>query len=540
MKKNKNINNKRRTIIKGFGGILAASGLSSAVPGIKVFNMAQASVSGGFNDYKAIVRLELAGGCDSFNFLMPRDSNSAGSWYRRYQDSRGGVLNQGGGLAYAFDDILPITSDDAGSNANISNGDFGLNPQFIDRPIPGLPGAITPGLQTLYNEGNLAFVSNVGSLIEPISKFEYNNNLRAIPKAVNSHKNQVDYWDFGSSGPLSSQGWGANLIGRILNNGQDNNLFPACISIAGQTRFIDSKIDNSINNVPIYTLSSGGAQTVLRYDQNDAPSLAFQEMYAQSQNSIFARSFRDSFNKASLFADTFNTLLSQGEGSTAVGDGWGRINTPYQTSGNLNPVNNSYPNAEVTVNGEVFQNKLLNQLLTVARLIKISRESLAGVNATRQVYVVKLAGFDTHNNQMQNDSFYKLMAQISQAVGFFSEAMTEINAEDDVTLFSSSDFGRTLNPNGSGTDHGWGGVQFVQGGAVNGGKIYGQHPLMNVNADDDNSMDWSFSRGQYIPTTATDQMMATLSKWMGANDGNLAAIFPYLSNFNESNLGFLS
>lgn len=536
----KHFDKNRRSLLKSFGGLMAAGGLFQVVPGIQVFNVAHASTAGGFNDYKALVRLEMNGGCDSFNILIPRDSDTAGSWYRRYLSSRGGLINQGGGIGYAFDDILPIVSEDAASSGNITAGDFGLNPEFSDRAIPGQPGVITPGLHTLYNDGSLAFVSNVGSLIEPVSKFEYNNKTRAVPRAVNSHKDQVEYWNLGSSGPSSSRGWGANLIGRILTDGLDNELFPACISLAGQTKFIESKINTTLNNVPLYTLSPDGAQTVRRYNLNDSPSAAFNAMYAQAQESPLVRSFRNSFNKASLFAETFNTLLTQGEGSTAPGDGWGRINTPYQTSGNFDPVNNQYPRAEVTVNGETYQNHLLNQLSTVARLIKTSRESAAGVNATRQIYVVKLRGFDTHANQMDNDALPRLLAMVSQAVGYFSEAMAEINAENDVTLFSSSEFGRTLNPNGSGTDHGWGGVQFIQGGAVNGGKIYGQHPLMNINADDDSSMDWSFSRGQYIPTTATDQMMATLSRWMGANNDDLNFIFPYLSNFSESDLGFLS
>ena len=536
---NNKVDKKRRNIIKGLGGVFAASGIASQIPGVQMFNVARASSIGGFTDYKAIVRLEMDGGCDSFNVLMPRDSNTAGSWYRRYRDARGGIFTQSGGMAYAFNDILPVTSSASGSNANITEGDFGLNPEFVDRPIPSSSG-VTPGIQTLYNQGDLAFLTNVGSLVEPVSKFDFNNDIKQVPKAVNSHRDQKVYWDLGGSNLNEAIGWGGNLVGKILTGGQDNNLFPPCISIAGQTGLFTAKVFNTNQNVSTFTLDSSGADEVIAFNRNNPQTDAFNEIMATTYSPLFTRAHQQAFNKATSFAETFNMLLSQGQGSTASGDGWGRINVPYQTSGNFDPVDNEYPTAEVTVNGQVFENDLLNQLQAVARLIKISRNPDAMVNATRQVYVVKLRGFDTHNGQMNTQNLPALLAQVSQAVGYFSEALAEIGAENEVTLYSSSEFGRTLSPNGSGTDHGWGGVQFIMGGAVNGGRIYGQHPLMNIDADDDNSMDWSFSRGQYIPTTSGDQMMSTMAQWMGADANDLSVLFPNIGNFSTDDLGFLS
>ena len=528
----------RRGFLKKFGASAAAGSLVGAIPGVSVFNVAKASSAGGFNDYKAIVRIEMAGGCDSYNMLIPRDSTSGGSWYSRYLSSRGGRWDQNGGVGYGFDDILPISSSGSGDGSIITEGDFGLNPEFSDRFVSPSYGS-TPGIQTLYNEGNLAFLTNVGSLVEPISKFEFENNLKLSPRAVNSHKDQVENWNIGGADVNIPYGWGARLMGKLLPGGRDNQLFPSCISLDGKSRFISSNIYGTNQPVDIYALGSSGAET-LRNGISDAHLNAFSSLYDQSQNSFFARAYKDSFQSAKSFSETFNGLLNQGAGSTDPADGWGRINVPYQALEPIDPVNNIYPDAYVTVNGEDYRNKLLNQLQAVARLIKISRNESTLVNATRQVFVVRLPGFDTHSGQMRSNGLFSLMAQVSQAVGYFSEAMKEIGAEDEVTLFSMSEFGRTLSPNGSGTDHGWGGVQFMSGGAVNGGKIYGQHPQLEINSDNDEGMDWSFSRGQYIPTTSVDQMVATISKWMGASTSDLSVVFPNLSNFSISDLGFLN
>jgi uncharacterized protein (DUF1501 family) len=109
-----------------------------------------------------------------------------------------------------------------------------------------------------------------------------------------------------------------------------------------------------------------------------------------------------------------------------------------------------------------------------------------------------------------------------------------MGAENEVTTFSMSEFARTLSTNGNGSDHGWGGVQFVMGGKVQGGRFYGTFPDQALNGP------ISFSRGQTIPTTSVDQMAATLAQWMGVTSTTeLNTIFPNLPNFSSNNLGFM-
>ncbi len=521
----------RRDFLKKLGYSFAAGSAASVMPQLNFLGHAMAAQSRQFTDYKAIVRLELNGGCDSYSMLMPRDSTSPGSRFDTYFNSRGGAYTNGIGVGYDFADTLPVSA--TGMNA----GNYGLNPEFKDRPHNNGP-IPTPGIQSLYNNGELAFLANVGSLIEPINKHELENELKPIPKARFSHVDQQFMWRTGGSSDRAL-GWGASLIGEILDNGVDNSIFPACFSMVYNSLFNDSLIPGTSFPVPSYTLGSTGANQLSNYSGTTPRNLALNDLFNEDSFNVFSQEYKKSFNQAKDYANDINSLLSQGAGSTAPGDGWGRINVPYQTTGAFDPINNQYPNAEVTVEGVDYTNTLLRQIQTIARMIKVSRNPATGINAKRQVYTITLPNFDTHFNQMQGNNFFLKMASLSQAIGYFSEAMKEIGAEDEVTLFTSSDFARTLSPNGTGTDHAWGGMQFVMGGAVNGGKVYGRYPNLELNADNNSEKDWSFARGQYIPTTSIDQMMATIAKWMGADNTHLDIIFPNLGNFNTSDLGFM-
>jgi uncharacterized protein (DUF1501 family) len=180
----------------------------------------------------------------------------------------------------------------------------------------------------------------------------------------------------------------------------------------------------------------------------------------------------------------------------------------------------------------------------VARMIKVSRASLG---ATRQVYYVRFGSFDLHDGMFEaggavaSTGHGALLTALNQAVGAFWTALGEIGARAEVTTFTMSDFGRTLTGNGSGSDHAWGGNLLVLGDSVLGNRLYGTYPRLVVNANDDAARDWSFGRGQYIPTTSVDQVAATLARWMGVTDAAaLGSIFPLLGEFDQSDLGFLS
>jgi uncharacterized protein (DUF1501 family) len=170
----------------------------------------------------------------------------------------------------------------------------------------------------------------------------------------------------------------------------------------------------------------------------------------------------------------------------------------------------------------------------VARLIA-ARGSL---NTKRQVFMVSLGGFDSHDNLMSDHA--RNMERVSSAMTAFHDAMTTLGVADKVTAFTATDFGRTLSSNGDGSDHGWGSHQFIVGGAVNGGKFYGYAPPVSVSDTSAPADQWHVRQGRLLPSTGVDQYAATLAKWFGVSDLELVgtagqnyddAILPFLHNF---------
>ena len=203
------------------------------------------------------------------------------------------------------------------------------------------------------------------------------------------------------------------------------------------------------------------------------------------------------------------------------------LNTPFRALAD----NQAVAGYNLTADGG---NSLAEQLAMVARLIKMRSQ----LGQTRNIFFVSLGGFDTHATQMPDNGQPRLLRRISRALGSFYQALVEMGVENSVTTFTMSEFARTLNSNGDGSDHAWGGMQMVMGGAVNGGnaatgRIYGSFPDQTLNGPD------SFSRGQMIPTMAMDQMGATLASWMGLGSTEVNTIFPNLSNFSTPNIGFV-
>ncbi len=168
------------------------------------------------------------------------------------------------------------------------------------------------------------------------------------------------------------------------------------------------------------------------------------------------------------------------------------------------------------------------QLQTVARIIKVR----SALGLSRQIFYCELDGFDTHSSQLSIQS--GLLQQLSQAVLAFYQATQELGVDQYVTTFTASEFGRSLAPNSTGTDHAWGSHHFVIGTGVKGGQFFGQFPVLTLGGEDD-----ATGTGALIPTSSVDQYGATLAQWFGVASGSLPAIFPNIGNFSTSNLGIL-
>jgi len=148
---------------------------------------------------------------------------------------------------------------------------------------------------------------------------------------------------------------------------------------------------------------------------------------------------------------------------------------------------------------------------------------------------------------------------LSRALAGFYNALNSIvipggTLADVATAFTASDFGRSMTANNGGSDHGWGSHHLVLGGAVQGGRFYGngcgftgQAPnyglvmpsLLNptpssYGVPSPNKNDPGDGNGRIIPTTSVDQYAATLAKWFGLTSTDISLIFPNLSLYSAS------
>ena len=343
-----------------------------------------------------------------------------------------------------------------------------------------------PELDALYGQGNVAAVLNMGSLRQPLTKALYLAGT-ANPPQLFSHPDQTLQNQTGSPAGAAT-GWGGRLVD-VLGTGADLE----AISIGSGGLFVEgAKVHG--NQLPSNGQLSLNGMTFWPQTQANTRAAALRQILsAQHPNQI-----ADGANKALLAGmDLITDLSAAGSGAT--------LNTAFPA------------------------NSLAVQLKTVAQLIRLRAAQGPG----RQVYFVSLGGFDTHGGQSYQQM--ALLTQVSKALAAFQLAMGEIGTLNQVTTFTMSDFGRTLAPNSSGTDHAWGNHQLVIGGAVKGG-LYGQFPDFTLGGPDD-----ATGRGAWIPQFSNQQFGATLGRWFGADQATLETqVFKNeLTLFASSELGFM-
>lgn len=366
----------------------------------------------------------------------------------------------------------------AGAGALTADGrTFALPPTFVE-------------LGDLFTAGKLAFVANVGSLAFPMSKSQYGGGgLARLPDQLFSHKEQADQWQTSIAKSGSRTGWGGRLADRIhtLNT---NAAVSAAISLGGQNLFeVGSEVFQ-------YNLTPEGALELTGFDGAAADQLrrqAFMDIHGQTRPNLIESAYADIVTRA---------VAANSEVAVAL---------------------SSTPAPAVDFPGT----KLGEQLRMIAHLIA----ARGALGMRRQVFFAALGGFDTHF--MQPTALPILQTEISGAVTAFQSAMETMGTADEVTLFSASDFGRTLTHNGHGSDHGWGNHHFVVGGAVRGGKLYGMMPDYVLGGDFDTG------RGRWIPEISVDEYAATLAKWFGVPASELGEVFPNLHRFARPDLGFM-
>lgn len=447
------------------------------------------------NDYKALVCVFLYGGNDYANTVVTYDDAS----YDKYSTIRGGGAGRSaGGIALAQSALAGTLL-----NPRVAPVDaLGVARQFALHPE-------MTGLASLFNAGQAAVQLNVGPLVLPLTRPQYNSSDRVSyprPPQLFSHNDQQSIWQ--SSSPEGSKvGWGGNIGDLAIQSGVNSHATFSCMSITGNAVFLSG--DTALQ----YQLSTNGAIKI-----NPATSNVYGSSAVRNAINALIQQPRSHLLENDYNTVTWRALAAEGLVTAALTEP--APSTIFPTDG-LGP-----------------------QMKMVARLIK----GRATLGARRQVFLVSMGGFDLHDNLIRDHG--GLLGKVSAAMTAFYNATLELGIAKQVTAFTASDFGRTLASNGDGSDHGWGGHHLIVGGAVKGQAFYGTPPPVSVGDTKDGAGNyaptdqWHVGQGRLLPSTSVDQYAATLARWFGVADAELAGILPNISHFGAAgypvNLGFMS
>ncbi|MEM9530174.1 MAG: DUF1501 domain-containing protein [Pseudomonadota bacterium] len=441
-------------------GALAAANVPAAAPVPK-----GAPLPG--NDYRALVCLLFAGGIDSFNVLTPRGSAE----YAEYAEIRRD-------LALSQSNLLPIAP-------NAGDGrEYGLHPAL-------------PEVQQLFERGDLAFLANVGTLLEPTVKADILAGSANLPLGLYSHNDQIMHWQTGLPDQRASIGW-AGRAADLLRTSNANSTVSMNISLGGTNIF------QAGNQVVPYAISSRGTGSIGITGYGGSSLLdqlrtsAIDGLYGAQYQNLFAETFAQKSRGAIDAHLLFSNAISS-----------------------VPPLTTVFSDSSISRSFEM-----------VARAIA-ARQALG---ARRQTFFIVSGGWDHHDRVLFNQA--QMLPAVSRALGEFHAALTELNVLNDVVTFTASDFGRTLTSNGEGSDHAWGGNHMIMGGPVRGRQIYGSYPQLYAN----NPLD--VGRGRLIPTTSCDEYFAELALWLGVAPSDLSTVLPNIDRFYSPGpsppIGFLN
>ncbi len=511
----------RRVILKGLLGgapLLSAGGASMLMPGLS------AAAAPSFSDYKALVVFFLLGGNDSHNMILPTGDESAnttaGKGYQTYASSRGDLrvnnrnLSGMGTNAYAAEvnsdeeayqnGVYPFSpapeTGGSGGLGGLLGGDPDPEPAYDTVANFGI-NSLMPELADLFSRGDALAVSNVGTLIEPVTKATLQS--RALPPFLFAHNHQQRAMETGWSDNLQAAGWAGRLADLWLAHaGGINNGSPLGLNVsyAGANRMMTGSLNSPVVINP-------GTTRLFPTNRGFNPDRFLAQNAAQATDPALERVIKERYRMAARLHSLLDNEFASTTDFSDLSDAYGN---PLFTT----------PTAEQLELSRGISGRTLAAARDVARMISLGRS----VGLQRQIFFVGMGGFDTHGPQASDHP--GLLRELSLSIGSFQQAIDSLGATDDVTLFSLSDFGRTLGNNGSGTDHAWAGHNLVAGGAVNGGIMLGQMPDLTLGGESDTG-----SKGRLIPTLAVDQYLATLCHWFGVSDDEMPEIFPNLANF---------
>jgi uncharacterized protein (DUF1501 family) len=479
------------TVASGsFGSLLPKLAMAGA-PG-------QARLKGAGTDYRALVCVFLNGGNDSFSSVVPID----GSHRADYDATRRGTgTGSGGGqvnpsdLRIPSDSLLPLTENGVALSQDGSR--YGLHPRLT-------------GLHSLFEAGRAAIVANVGPLVRPLTQADYRGGGVPVPAQLYSHSDQSVLWQAPRADITQRAGWGGRLAD-LFHANNSNPMLSMSMSIAGENPF------QAGQTILPFFVSEHGPELMYMVGPdpgNKHRRAVFDAILQASYTHPLEHAYASRLRGARTVSEMLVTALRADR--TVDGNGYENgysddVYAPFWTTLGLPWQRLDHHRAPLP--------RLAAQLLMVARVIR----QRSPLQMSRQLFYTELNRFDTHDSQ--NAELPALLAELSQAVLAFDQVMNSpaFALGPQVTLFTASEFGRTLTNNGDGTDHGWGGHHFVVGGSVDGGRVFGELPPLMLGNNPLTS-----GTSQIIPRLAVDQYAATLAGWFGLDDADRDALFPNL------------
>ena len=357
-------------------------------------------------------------------------------------------------------------------------------------PAGGQQWALAPELAPLlpvFDAGRLGVLMNVGPLIQPTTKAQYTARSVPLPPKLFSHNDQQSVWQ-ASAPEGATSGWGGR-IGDLFAAGNGDATF-TCVSVSGNAVYLSGR------SAVQYQMSSNGSVAI-----GGIGSTLFGS--AAAANALRA-----------LITEATGGGMHEREHARLVSRSIAANVTVTAALAGASPLTTVFP-----------ATGLGNQLRMVARMLS----ARSALGARRQVFFVSLGGFDHHDNLLVDHP--ALLIQVADALRAFDASLTELGLQERVTTFTASDFGRTLTSNGDGSDHGWGSHHFVMGGAVRGGRLFGTPPVLGNNGPDD------VGQGRLLPTTAVDQLGATLATWFGVGGTDLSTVMPQIGGYSVRDIG---
>ena len=508
----------RRHFLRQAGIMSALTGTAAPLAlNLAALGSAAAQTAG---EYRALVCLFFYGGNDSFNMVLPMDRAS----WNAYTQTRTQAPDP---IALLAAGTPPVPTAAAGSPARLG-GVLPVRPYGARAYTQSLH-PLLGNLQAMFNnDARLAIVSNIGPLILPTTKAQYALASHPKPARLFSHNDQQNTWQaLGPEG--TSVGW-AGRMGDVLASQNTRPVFTA-ISATGNAVWLSG------NTVKQYQVNSTGAvplgvNTAGQVFGSADVGAALQRLSTLATSAHPFEVDSGAIARRSIDAEVVLRTAMRPASDAAFGT--------MPATGPYNANNDPKLRYDNPLTGTTAANTVAQQFQVVARLVDAGLRGASG--CTRQVFFVSLGGFDSHD--FQNRTQADLLARVDQAMKYFDDTLGALNARNQVTTFTASDFGRTFTSNGDGTDHGWGSHQFVMGGAVRGGNVYGRFPLLAVKNTNNNNFDGSpdqLGNGSLLPQISVDQLGNTLGTWLGLSSTQLLDIFPNLANFDASvhNLGFM-